>query len=219
MKFAIRPQRTFKCKMVTESCTQLPLTAHSARCSKNPVIMRFDGRVVPREVGDPVSSRIHLVSVCGIDFASRVHDHVDLTNYIKNWKEVYTFDDSWMSCETHFSAHACQAAVYAENDLACVQDEGVPYVRHGRDFEAAKKWCLHARHLNVCVITVSVAALWDLRAAQCLQNALRFDACQRGLSLVCSRKMVCGVGGNGRFGRGFDAFPTRTTKVKFFLHS
>ncbi|CAE7470375.1 mutS [Symbiodinium natans] len=76
------------------------------RCSKNPVIMRFDGRVVPREVGDPVSSRIHLVSVCGIDFASRVHDHVDLTNYIKNWKEVYTFDD-----------------------------EGVPYVRHGRDFE------------------------------------------------------------------------------------
>ncbi|CAE7649019.1 unnamed protein product [Symbiodinium pilosum] len=76
------------------------------RCSKNPVIMRFDGRVVPREVGDPVSSRIHLVSVCGIDFASRVHDHVDLTHYIKNWKEVYCFDD-----------------------------EGVPYVRHGRDFE------------------------------------------------------------------------------------
>mmetsp|Transcript_47242 Transcript_47242/g.106116 ORF Transcript_47242/g.106116 Transcript_47242/m.106116 type:complete len:380 (+) Transcript_47242:3-1142(+) len=80
------------------------------RCSKNPVIMRFDGRVVPREVGDPIASRIHLVSVCGIDFASRVHDHVDLTNYIKNWKEVYCFDD-----------------------------EGAPYVRHGRDFELSGK--------------------------------------------------------------------------------
>ena len=63
------------------------------RCSTNPVIMRFDGRVIAREVGDP--TLIHLVSVCGIDFASRVHDHVDLTHYIKNWKEVYIFDAPW----------------------------------------------------------------------------------------------------------------------------
>ena len=63
------------------------------RCSTNPVIMRFDGRIIAREVGDPTLSRIHLVSVCGIDFASRVHDHVDLTHYIKNWKEVYIFDE------------------------------------------------------------------------------------------------------------------------------
>ncbi|CAJ1414631.1 unnamed protein product [Effrenium voratum] len=76
------------------------------RCSKNPVIMRFDGRVVPREVGDATLSRIHLISVCGIDFASRVHDHVDLTNYIKNWKEAYVFDA-----------------------------DGYPCVKHGRDFE------------------------------------------------------------------------------------
>jgi hypothetical protein len=55
--------------------------------------MRFDGRVIAREVGDPTLTRIHLVSVCGIDFASRVHDHVDLTHYIKNWKEVYIFDE------------------------------------------------------------------------------------------------------------------------------
>jgi len=68
--------------------------------------MRFDGRIIAREVGDPTLSRIHLVSVCGIDFASRVHDHVDLTHYIKNWKEVYIFDE-----------------------------EGYPSVKHGRDFE------------------------------------------------------------------------------------
>lgn len=76
------------------------------RCSTNPVIMRFDGCVIAREVGDPTLTRIHLVSVCGIDFASRVHDHVDLTHYIKNWKEVYIFDE-----------------------------EGYPSVKHGRDFE------------------------------------------------------------------------------------
>lgn len=54
----------------------------------NPVIMRFDGRVIARAPGDEVLQRIHLISVCGIDFASRVHDHVDLTHYIKNWKEL-----------------------------------------------------------------------------------------------------------------------------------
>ena len=58
------------------------------RCSVNPVIMRFDGRVIPRELGDPLLERIYLISVCGIDFASRVHDHVDLTHYIKNWKDL-----------------------------------------------------------------------------------------------------------------------------------
>ncbi|CAK9004219.1 unnamed protein product [Durusdinium trenchii] len=80
------------------------------RCSNNPVIMRFDGRVIPREVQDEVLTRIWLVSVCGIDFASRVHDHVDLTHYIKNWKEVYIFDE-----------------------------DGYPSVKHGRDFELSGK--------------------------------------------------------------------------------
>ncbi|OLP89897.1 DNA mismatch repair protein MutS [Symbiodinium microadriaticum] len=100
------------------------------RCSKNPVIMRFDGRVVPREIGDPVSSRIHLVSVCGIDFASRVHDHVDLTHYIKNWKEVYCFDD-----------------------------EGVPYVRHGRDFELSGTFA----QLNVSKTLIDLKKMCRLR--------------------------------------------------------
>eukprot|EP00438_Fugacium_kawagutii_P010057 Skav204552 [mRNA] locus=scaffold3346:169443:173538:- [translate_table: standard] len=86
------------------------------RCSVNPVIMRFDGRVIARDVGDPILSRIHLVSVCGIDFASRVHDHVDLTHYIKNWKEVYIFDAT------------CFKRCVAE-------EEGYPSVKHGRDFE------------------------------------------------------------------------------------
>eukprot|EP00439_Symbiodinium_sp_Y106_P049421 s1895_g6.t1 len=87
------------------------------RCSKNPVIMRFDGRVVPREIGDPVSSRIHLVSVCGIDFASRVHDHVDLTHYIKNWKEVYCFDDSRMHCKWTRLLAACRSLPAEQDDL------------------------------------------------------------------------------------------------------
>ena len=88
------------------------------RCSKNPVIMRFDGRVVPREIGDPVSSRIHLVSVCGIDFASRVHDHVDLTHYIKNWKEVYCFDDPRMHCKWTLAGYVPLCARSVQDDLA-----------------------------------------------------------------------------------------------------
>lgn len=56
-----------------------------------PVGSRCRGRR-PSAVGScrslQVLTRIWLVSVCGIDFASRVHDHVDLTHYIKNWKEV-----------------------------------------------------------------------------------------------------------------------------------
>lgn len=76
------------------------------RCSQNPVLMRFDGKVFDRKAGDPASQRIHLISVCGIDFASRVHDHFDLTSYLKNWDKVYTFDDN-----------------------------GAPYVKGGRDFE------------------------------------------------------------------------------------
>ena len=79
--------------------------------------MRFDGRVVPREIGDPVSSRIHLVSVCGIDFASRVHDHVDLTHYIKNWKEVYCFDDSRMHCKWTRLLAACRSLPTEQDDL------------------------------------------------------------------------------------------------------
>ncbi|CAE8714585.1 unnamed protein product, partial [Polarella glacialis] len=75
------------------------------RCSRNPVIMRFDGKVVDRKVGEAASGNIYLISVCGIDFASRLHDHMDLTEYIKNWQEVYAFD----------------------------QDD-FPKVRHGRDF-------------------------------------------------------------------------------------
>eukprot|EP00930_Biecheleria_cincta_P041042 TRINITY_DN28116_c0_g1_i1.p1 TRINITY_DN28116_c0_g1~~TRINITY_DN28116_c0_g1_i1.p1 ORF type:complete len:779 (-),score=139.50 TRINITY_DN28116_c0_g1_i1:56-2308(-) len=64
------------------------------RCSKNPVIMKFDGQVLGREIGDETSGMVYLISVCGIDFASRVHDHLDLTTYITNWRDVYKFDDN-----------------------------------------------------------------------------------------------------------------------------
>jgi len=76
------------------------------RCSQNPVIMSFNGKVSRRRPGAAESSRIHLISVCGIDFASRVHDHCDLTSYIKNWQKVYSFDEN-----------------------------GVPDIRGGRDFQ------------------------------------------------------------------------------------
>lgn len=101
-----------------EALIQRSLQGHSAageeawkmkfaiRCSQNPVLMRFDGKVFDRKVGDSASQRIHLISVCGIDFASRVHDHFDLTSYIKNWDKVYAFDEN-----------------------------GAPYVKGGRDFE------------------------------------------------------------------------------------
>eukprot|EP00913_Durusdinium_trenchii_P034112 g31927.t1 len=101
------------------------------RCSNNPVIMRFDGRVIPREVQDEVLTRIWLVSVCGIDFASRVHDHVDLTHYIKNWKEVYIFDDAWKNA---------RSSLYGCHGLRGIhREDGYPSVKHGRDFELSGK--------------------------------------------------------------------------------
>ena len=120
------------------------------RCSTNPVIMRFDGRIIAREVGDPTLSRIHLVSVCGIDFASRVHDHVDLTHYIKNWKEVYIFDEPWLAwCFVEILTFCswrkgfkfvvlCQTVKFwISSGKSCgfAKEEGYPSVKHGRDFE------------------------------------------------------------------------------------
>jgi len=82
----------------------------ACRISENPVLMRFDGRVVKREVGQSPRGKIHLVSVCGIDFAGRVHDSGDVARYIKNWREVYR-----------------------------LTEQGTPVVLRGRDFARTGK--------------------------------------------------------------------------------
>uniref|UniRef100_A0A7S2PJQ4 Uncharacterized protein n=1 Tax=Zooxanthella nutricula TaxID=1333877 RepID=A0A7S2PJQ4_9DINO len=75
------------------------------RISKNPVLMRFDGRLISREADDCHAGEVHLVSVCGVDFAGRKHDVADVTTYIRNWRQVYR-----------------------------TAEEGNLVVRHGRDF-------------------------------------------------------------------------------------
>lgn len=61
------------------------------RCSVNPVLMRFDGKIINRVAGDKRAGLIYLVSVCGIDFAARVHDYMDIVTYVSNYEEVYVF--------------------------------------------------------------------------------------------------------------------------------
>lgn len=144
------------------------------RCSTNPVIMRFDGRIIAREVGDPTLSRIHLVSVCGIDFASRVHDHVDLTHYIKNWKEVYIFDEPWLAwCFVEILTFCswrkgfkfvvlCQTVKFwISSGKSCgfAKEEGYPSVKHGRDFEMSGT----AAQLNV---SKTLYDLWLSRSSK-----------------------------------------------------
>lgn len=65
----------------------------AVRISQNPVLMRFDGKVIGRSEGEAAAERIYLVSVCGIDFAARAHDFADITGYITNWREVFQLDE------------------------------------------------------------------------------------------------------------------------------
>ncbi|CAF0790559.1 unnamed protein product [Adineta ricciae] len=62
------------------------------RISTCPILMEFDGKVIPRELKDDWPDRIKLVSVTGIDFAGRKHDVNDIRCYIRNWKEVFEVD-------------------------------------------------------------------------------------------------------------------------------
>eukprot|EP00931_Biecheleriopsis_adriatica_P102078 TRINITY_DN77101_c0_g1_i1.p1 TRINITY_DN77101_c0_g1~~TRINITY_DN77101_c0_g1_i1.p1 ORF type:complete len:647 (-),score=156.53 TRINITY_DN77101_c0_g1_i1:155-2095(-) len=134
------------------------------RCSKNPVLMRFDGRVNERNIGDPASGRIYLISVCGIDFASRVHDHFDLTSYIKNWQDVYVFDEN-----------------------------GAPYVQHGRDFELSG---VDAK-LNVSKTLFDLKKMCRLRLRA--QDALGIQVVvEVGLGLGVFAGDALGIGGTVR---------------------
>ncbi|CAF1653388.1 unnamed protein product, partial [Adineta ricciae] len=62
------------------------------RISTCPILMEFDGKVIPRELKDEWPDRIKLVSVTGIDFAGRKHDVNDIKCYIPNWREVFEVD-------------------------------------------------------------------------------------------------------------------------------
>lgn len=64
------------------------------RSAETPVIMCFDGRVLPREAHASSPGKVYLVSACGINFAARMHDCEDVTRYIKNWKQVYQLESS-----------------------------------------------------------------------------------------------------------------------------
>lgn len=76
------------------------------RMSRNPIFCEFDGETINRlPAKDDAASRIWLASVSGVDFAGRVHDTMDTTHYMSNWREVY-----------HLTKH------------------GLPYVHGHRDF-------------------------------------------------------------------------------------
>jgi hypothetical protein len=63
-----------------------------ARISTCPVLMDFDGSVIPRKHGDDWPNRIKLISGTGIDFAGRKHDVGDILRYISNWDKVFEID-------------------------------------------------------------------------------------------------------------------------------
>ncbi|CAF0806763.1 unnamed protein product [Rotaria sordida] len=62
------------------------------RMSTCPILMEFDGQVIPRKLEKTWPNRIKLVSVTGIDFAGRKHDIQDIYTYLTNWKDVYALD-------------------------------------------------------------------------------------------------------------------------------
>jgi len=67
------------------------------RISQNPIFLTFNGKVVNREVGDKTTNNIYLVSVCGMDFAGRKHDVMDVTRYIANWRKVYYLNNDLLA--------------------------------------------------------------------------------------------------------------------------
>ena len=62
------------------------------RVSDCPILMEFDGRVIPRKTDEDWPNNIKLVSVTGIDFAGRIHDYGDITRFIENWRDVFEID-------------------------------------------------------------------------------------------------------------------------------
>jgi len=62
------------------------------RISQCPILMEFNARIIPRQIGHEWVHRIKLVSVTGIDFAGRIHDINDITTYIANWQDIYEMD-------------------------------------------------------------------------------------------------------------------------------
>ena len=62
------------------------------RVSDCPILMEFDGRVIPRKREEDWPNNIKLVSVTGIDFAGRIHDYGDITGFIENWRDVFEID-------------------------------------------------------------------------------------------------------------------------------
>ena len=62
------------------------------RISKCPVLMEFNARIIPRDLKHDWPHRIKLVSVTGVDFAGRIHDINDITNYVANWVDIYELD-------------------------------------------------------------------------------------------------------------------------------
>lgn len=62
------------------------------RISDCPIVMTFDTKILCRSLNDDWPNRIKLVSMTGIDFAGRIHDVYDITTYIKNWRNVFHYD-------------------------------------------------------------------------------------------------------------------------------
>jgi hypothetical protein len=62
------------------------------RISTCPILMEFDGRIIPRKLNEHWPNNIKLVSVTGIDFAGRKHDFGDILYYISNWRKVFNID-------------------------------------------------------------------------------------------------------------------------------
>lgn len=58
------------------------------RLSENPILTEFDGRVIARQENTDIG-KVYLVSVCGVDFAGRKHDILDIQMYVQNWNQVY----------------------------------------------------------------------------------------------------------------------------------
>jgi hypothetical protein len=76
----------------SQSGSEAFLMKFVVRISQCPILMEFDGQVIPRDLHEPWPNNIQLVSVSGIDFAGRIHDVEDILGYVLNWREIYEID-------------------------------------------------------------------------------------------------------------------------------
>jgi hypothetical protein len=76
----------------SQSGSEAFLMKFVVRISQCPILMEFDGQVIPRDLHEPWPNNIRLVSVTGIDFAGRIHDVDDICGYVVNWPEIYEID-------------------------------------------------------------------------------------------------------------------------------